>query len=360
MPLDIHRIKNHLKDSIFFTGNVELISFLIEHNLEQSNEYALIISPDSNILIAQEEINLDDLEDIEIIQYVGSTSEKYIDLINHVIDIVKTHAITQVNLSYTYEKAIFMKSFMDQGIEVQDISGKLTAWALVKSPRQIRNIKRAISLNEEAYRAIKEQYRLGMSELEILSIIKSTYFMETKENISFICDLISGSRTAEISGYPTTQIPVQNDTIIADLLPVYQGIWADTTRTYYVKEPTKEQLKLHEIINLALIETEKMLKPGTIAGDLYHKVNEVLLNHGIEQALPHHAGHGFGLTMYEAPYFLANEKDVLQENMVVTLEPGVYLSNEFGIRLENNYVITKTGCEKISKTSTNIEDYIIG
>lgn len=199
-----------------------------------------------------------------------------------------------------------------------------------------------------------------MSELDVLAIIKSAYYEKTNENIPMIFDIISGRKTTEVSGFPTSYKPGRKETMILDLLPKYKGVYADNTRTYFINEPEKKQEEIYEIICMALKEAEKVLKPGKQAKEIYQKIMDVFGDYHLSKYFTHHAGHGFGQSIYEAPYFLNDEKEVLEENMVVTLEPGLYLPDAFGIRLENNYVLTREGNRSLNYMPVDIDNYLIG
>lgn len=172
----------------------------------------------------------------------------------------------------------------------------------------------------------------GVSEMEIFRTIKSVYNEKTSENIQFIADVIAGVRTAEVSGPPTEYRLSEGDAVILDLLPRYRGIYCDTTRTLFWGNPSKKQKEM---------------------------LHSCLKRHGYESYFPHHAGHGFGKTIYEAPYFLPGCKTELKENMAVTLEPGIYLPGQFGIRLENDFQITEKGARLLGAMPLGIETYIV-
>ncbi len=147
--------------------------------------------------------------------------------------------------------------------------------------------------------------------------------------------------------------------MIVDALCAHDGAFCDTTRTYFCGEPTREQIRCYELLCTLHKEIKPMLKPGTVAGDIYRYVNHRLEEEGYG-SLVHHGGHGLGYSWYEAPFLIGPCDAVLKEDMLIAVEPGVYIPGQFGMRLENNYRVTSCGGVDVFDYKQNIEDFILG
>jgi Xaa-Pro aminopeptidase len=112
-------------------------------------------------------------------------------------------------------------------------------------------------------------------------------------------------------------------------------------------DPTNEQQMLFRLCEAAMTGGENALQPGVRAADVYAAVSRPLEEAGYG-ALPHHAGHGIGLGHPEPPILVPESEDILEVGDVVTLEPGMYVESIGGMRIENNYLITEDGAEKLS------------
>ncbi len=147
----------------------------------------------------------------------------------------------------------------------------------------------------------------------------------------------------------------QGDSIILDLQAVANNYWADGARTYVVGKPNAKQEEIFNVILNAKNKAEQLLRPGTPCKDIYKAVFEAIDKAGYPGLFPHHAGHGLGLEDQEAPFFIPGSNEKLEENVVCTIEPGIYDSQTGGFRDEDTYIITKDGFEKITNSPSKLQ-----
>lgn len=171
-------------------------------------------------------------------------------------------------------------------------------------------------------------------------------------------DFLCGCDTASVDGVTDENyIPKAGDAIILDASVKSKGIWCDVTRTFFVGEPTEEQREVYDIVKNALLSTEKILKAGVKACEIHGYMREQLKPY--ENTFFHHAGHRIGTRRLLQPQFLPNKTAKLKVGDIVTLEPGIYIKDKFGVRLENDYLITESGYEKLFNYPLAIENFII-
>ena len=208
-------------------------------------------------------------------------------------------------------------------------------------------------LQSVVHKAVKENLHAGMTEQELADVI------------TLVCpdwqgDLISGERTAEIEGSPTDRIIKYGDVVLLDLQICAENEWSDLTRVYFIGEISDEQRIAYKQVVDALKEGEVNLYPGKKGKDLWELVRKAT---GSKYAFSHHAGHRIGVYPTEEivvePRFVPECEEMLKPGMVVTLEPAVYHPGKFGIRLENNYLITENGYERLCNLSLDEQDYIV-
>jgi len=138
--------------------------------------------------------------------------------------------------------------------------------------------------------------------------------------------------------------------VILDMFPLLNGYRCDITNTICVGgKPSKRQQFLFSLCQQAMKAGEEAMKVGVRARDVYAAVNRVFVEADEGHLFPHHAGHAIGLGHPEAPFFIPGDDEVLTENNVFTLEPGLYDPEHGGMRIENNYLVTKSGVETLSK-----------
>ena len=218
--------------------------------------------------------------------------------------------------------------------------------------------QRVKELNVKAYDRIRKEIHSGCTEKELYEKVIDTYLANTEGKALYQGDFISGKRTCEIEGSATDKVIEKSDTIIVDALCAYNGVYCDTTRTFICGEPTEEQRKVYLLLCQLLEETKELLRPGVKAGGIFRYMNRRLKEEGYE-GLVHHAGHGLGHSWYEQPYLIEDNEMVLEEDMLIALEPGIYLPDKFGMRIENNYRVTKDGGVDVFGYTIRLEDFII-
>lgn len=205
-------------------------------------------------------------------------------------------------------------------------------------------------LQEEIHKVVNEKLCEGMTEIQLADVITS------------VCplwqgDIISGERSAEIEGPPTERVIQNGDVVLLDLQVCVGGVWSDLTRVYFVGSMSPKQREAFDKVAGAIRIGEKMLKPGLVVSELWHSMRNAIDS---EFAFNHHGGHRIGVTDIVAePRFVPECGDVLCEGMTVTLEPAIYFPGEFGIRLENNYLITSDGARRLCSLSMKPDDFIV-
>lgn len=257
---------------------------------------------------------------------------------------------------YTCPAVLFTD--MGPGVTFTDLSGQIREAMMCKPEFFWDRYEQVKNLNVLAYERIRTGIRSGCTEQELHNAIKEVYTTHTGGQVLYTGDFISGLRTCGIEGPATGKVIEKGETVIVDALVAYEGVYCDTTRSYFCSEPSAQQRKAYEALVRMHEEVRPMLRPGTRAGDIYTYVNRRLKEEGYE-GLVHHAGHGVGYQWYEAPYFIESCDMILKEDMLVALEPGIYLPEKFGLRLENNYRVTENGGTDMLGYTMRMEDFII-
>ncbi len=155
------------------------------------------------------------------------------------------------------------------------------------------------------------------------------------------------AKTPKLGGLPTNHVLEKGEMFILDYSVVLDGYRSDFTNTLAVGSASDEQDMIFRLCESALEAGENALKAGVQAKDIYAAVSKPLEEAGYG-ALAHHAGHGIGLAHPEPPILVPESDDVLKAGDVVTLEPGLYVEGIGGVRIENNYLITPAGAEKLN------------
>lgn len=218
-----------------------------------------------------------------------------------------------------------------------------------KDDDEVAILKRAIDAMERAFERGREGIRPGLTEVQAYGFISAIVMERLGEQALVYGDFVSGPRTEEKGGLPSSRRIERGDLFLLDYSAVLYGYRADFTNTWTVDgEPTDRQRQLAGFCLEAMEAGEGLLKPGAAGRDVDAAVKRVFRTHGVAEHFPHHTGHGLGLGHPDPPYLTAESDDTLLEGDVVTLEPGLYVPGTGGMRFERNYLITARGFELLT------------
>ena len=222
----------------------------------------------------------------------------------------------------------------------------------------LEGVTQNVNRNSLMFEEIRRHIRVGASECDLQRYMGEIFSRQNQKECRFEGDIVSGERTASVEGTATDRLLKQGDVIILDIQIFSGGYAADTTRTFFLGEPTEEMKVMYKRLCEAMEQTERVLKHGTLACDVYKKMADCLCSYGHNTSFPHHAGHALSKLPFEQPQLVAECNIPLEKGMIIALEPGLY-NDDFGMRIENNYLITDDGCEKIGSFTTDINYFII-
>ncbi len=233
-----------------------------------------------------------------------------------------------------------------ENVELFDIEPELYRQRRRKDPDELARLRRAIDATGRMYATAREILRPGLSEIDMFCALQTAAVRELGELLTgtgndYQCGSRGGAprqgRTAEAG-----------ELYILDLGPAFRGYFADNCRTLAVSEPTDVQREAWSWVVRALEHVERSVRPGKRAQELFHEVQQ-LLDQAPCGVFNHHLGHGIGLYPHEAPHLNPHWDDTFEVGDVFTAEPGLYAPElRNGIRLENDYLVTETGVERLS------------
>jgi Xaa-Pro dipeptidase len=287
----------------------------------------------------------------------------YVDFVSQKLrEFVQNEKILEGKASLAFEGWQLPEDYLEvfrkeanESVRFVDVSELILQMRKTKGEDELDFERESTKRLSEAYRVIKKHAESGATELDLYAEANRAVFrkfdpLEYFEVSNVFGDFVSGSRTVQGGGGPTKKKMKDGDLLILDLQASYMRHWTDTCRTYVVgyQKPSVKQMAVFNVIIKAKKNAESLLKPGTKARDVFKIVSDTIVSAGYHP-LHHHAGHGLGLDDQEAPFFLPNSSEIIEEGDVCAVEPGIYEKSFGGMRIEDNYVITKDGFEKISK-----------
>ena len=223
-----------------------------------------------------------------------------------------------------------------------------------------RGVKRALEANRTAYEAVRSGLRVGMTEMDacrlVADAVESVCGAESHE---FIGDFVGGARSGSIEGPATDYAFRAGDAFILDLSVRRGETWSDTCRTFFFGEPTPRQREAYGTVLAVQDMAEGIVRAGVVAELVKEKAEAFIAARGYGGKMPHHVGHMVGPKPYMKPAFEMGEKSRLAVGDVCTLEPGLYFEGEFGIRVENDYLVDADGLTNLFDYPREMEHFIL-
>lgn len=264
--------------------------------------------------------------------------------------ILETERLTVAELNNL--KKAFDFCVVEAKEELDEIINKLRA---VKTNEEIENIKKSQRIAEAAFNHILKFIKVGVTEKEIALELDFYMLSHGAEAVSFETIAVSGKNSSMPHGVPTDKKVENGDFITMDFGAVYNGYHSDMTRTVIVGEPNEKQREVYETVLKAQKASLAVLKNGITGVNADKAARDIIDNAGYKDNFGHGTGHGVGIEIHESPNLSLYSKATLETGNVVTVEPGIYIPNEFGVRIEDMALITEDGCINL----TNCEKELI-
>lgn len=275
------------------------------------------------------------------------------------MDLLVKHGITVVSVESDFMTLSRMEKYkQDYSFVTFDtssaLSDKLTKMRAIKSEEEIEKIVTAQRIAEKAFDKLLNNIRIGQTEKHVAAMLN--YYMAEygSDGLSFDTIAASGVNSASPHAVPTDKKLQEGDFLTLDFGAVYDGYHSDMTRTVAIGHATDKMREMYDAVLSANLDAQKAAKAG-ISGKLLDSVARSTLdawNYG--EYFGHSLGHGVGLEIHEAPTAGPKSSDSLKEGMIVTIEPGAYITGKYGVRIEDMVAITADGCRCLTRTGKGL------
>ncbi|MCM1577728.1 MAG: aminopeptidase P family protein [Ruminococcus sp.] len=234
---------------------------------------------------------------------------------------------------------------------LSEIIGKMRR---IKSPDETEAITKAQRIAEGAFENILNFIKPGVTERDIALELNFRMLKSGAEDISFETIALCNANTSMPHGVPSDRAVQAGDFVLMDFGAVYDGYHSDMTRMVAVGDVSEEQEKVYNIVLEAQETAIKSARAGITGKALDKIARDFIAQKGYGDNFGHGLGHCVGLEIHESPAANTRDETVLEENMVITVEPGIYLPGKFGVRIEDFVVITPDNCMNLTNAPKNL------
>ena len=215
----------------------------------------------------------------------------------------------------------------------------------IKSAEEINKIKKAVKITLQTLKHAQTILRPGIREIEIAAELERFIRLKGARTSSFEMIIASGKNSSFPHHQTSSRKLRKNDPLLLDIGVDYQGYKSDLTRTFFLDRIPSKFAKIYGIVCQAQTKAIKIIKPGIRISQIDKYARQHIAKQGYEGFFGHNLGHGLGLEIHEKPYICSRNNTLIKAGMIFTIEPGIYLPGEFGVRIEDNILVTNDGYE---------------
>ena len=233
--------------------------------------------------------------------------------------------------------------------EFPDASETLGLLRLRKEPQEVERMRKAVKIAQTALEATLPLIKIGMTERELAAeLVVQLLHNGSDAGLPFTPIVSGGPNSANPHASPTDRKLQAGDFLVIDYGAAYDDYISDITRTFAVGEVDAEFEKIHKIVQEANAAGRAAGKPGVPCAEVDKAARGVIKQAGYGEYFRHRTGHGIGMEAHEQPYMRGDNMQLLEPGMAYTVEPGIYLAGQNGVRVEDNVVVTETGSDSLS------------
>ncbi|MHC1740760.1 MAG: aminopeptidase P family protein [Anaerolineaceae bacterium] len=223
---------------------------------------------------------------------------------------------------------------------------------LCKDALEIKNMREAVRIAQDALTATLPYIKIGRTEKEIAAELVINLLRQGSESeLPFAPIVAGGPNSANPHASPSDRALQKGDLLVIDWGGTHQGYFSDLTRTFAISQIDPELHTIYETVKEANAAGRNAGKPNTEASIVDLAARSIIEKAGFGKYFTHRTGHGLGMEAHEMPYMFSTNKQILRPGMVYTVEPGIYLPGKGGVRIEDNMVVTTSGSESLSSFS---------
>lgn len=332
--------ESHLDAFVLVPG--ENMYYTTGLQLKQSERLTFAILSKKEIVFIAPQVEVSKIESLSLGRTFSYTDEqgpgKAIAEVRETLTDIKTVGIEYGNMRVTELRAL-----EGLGFQIKDGSFYLNDMRIKKDGKEIELIRKAVQIVEESLKATLPYIKPGVVELEVAAQLEYEMRKRGSQGTPFGTIVASGYRGALPHGRAAEKKIQQGELVVLDFGAIYQGYVADITRTVAVGEISTELKEIYEVVKEGQQAAIDIIRPGIPIHEVDETARSIIRNRGYGEYFTHRTGHGIGLSGHEEPYIMQSNQTLLSPGMAFTVEPGIYLPDKGGVRIEDNIYVTEDG-----------------
>ena len=311
--------------------------------------YTNFLVEDAFLLLVDNSINLFvDARYYEAVKNNKNFTSRLINSQNQIYDFLKSLNAKKIGLVYDYTSAKLYDELLKLGYELYDASNEVFLKTSVKTESELLLIERACKIAETSFNKILPMLKEGVTESEVQCELEHQFRLNGAEDKAFN-SIVAFGEGSSVPHYKTGNAVLKKDMpVLFDFGCKYQGYLSDLTRSFYFGTPTKKYVDAFNSVYNAQRLAISQIKAGITGKEADSIARNYLKQFGFDKYFIHSLGHGVGVKIHEEPRLSIKSEQILQENNVFSVEPGIYFEGEFGIRIEDTCIIKNGVCRPLT------------
>ena len=245
-------------------------------------------------------------------------------------------------------------------MEIVSAQSIMNSIRMIKAPQELEQMQEAVRIAECALSATLSSIKIGVTEKEIASkLVGRLLHQGSDPELPFFPIVAFGPHSANPHAFPTDKELKSGDLVLIDWGANVEGYFSDITRTFAMGDVHPELEKIAEFVRKANAAGRAAVKPGIKASSIDQATRKVIIDAGYGEFFIHRTGHGLGREGHEEPHISQFDDTTLEPGMTFTIEPGIYLPNRGGVRIEDNIVVTEDGCKSLTVLPRELTQLLI-
>jgi len=239
------------------------------------------------------------------------------------------------------------------------LAGLVEGLRIIKDATEVATLTKAVHIAESAFKTVISRLRIGTTERQLAALLQHEMIRLGASDASFPIVVAEGTRSSLPHAVPGDRRFRSGSAVLIDWGAVFEQYHSDLTRVVFVHRIPPRFRRLYESVYAAQFEAIQAIRPGVRMCDVDALARGRLQKAGLGRYFGHGLGHGIGLNIHEGPRLAKRVTDPLEAGMVVTVEPGVYIPGLGGVRIEDDVLVTRTGCRVLSRLPKDLDTMVI-
>ncbi|MBO5851250.1 MAG: aminopeptidase P family protein [Clostridia bacterium] len=329
-----------MNNKIIALTDVDLIYYFTKRTVDDA--YLLIYNGNLHLFV--------DLRYYEAVKSDKMLNVHLMNVSDDFFNFLKSLNVTEIGLVYKYSTAKFLSDLLSLGYKPFDASSLIFEKTAVKTESEISLIKKACQIAEKSFLEVLPMLKAGVTESEIQRELEYLLRKNGAEDKAFD-SIVAFGKGSSIPHYKTGNVKLElNMPVLFDFGCKYKGYLSDMSRSFYFGTPPKKYVEAFNAVKTAQKLAINQIKSGITGKQADEIARNYLKTLNLDTYFTHSLGHGIGVKIHEEPMLSVRSEQILQDNNVFSVEPGVYFEGEFGIRIEDTVVIKNGKCRTLMKT----------